>query len=380
MSAKPPEGKALIPLSLGDPTVYGNFKVPDHVLPVMDRELASYKINGYGHSCGTDEARESVARRFGTAKHPLTKDDVILASGCSQALDLVFKVIAEPFVHNVVLPRPGFSIYATILHAMGVECRFYDLIPHKGWVCDVSHMESLCDDKTAAILINNPSNPCGSVFPRQHVVDIVSLCSKKRIPLISDEIYADMAFRGHEFVSAAEVSEDVPILIVGGLAKQYMVPGWRIGWVCVHDRNDVFSDVRSGLHDLSTLTIHPATPMQALVKPLLEDTPASYYSQVMDQLEVNMNVFKSGIAEAPGLTFLTPQGAMYGMIEVDPAVLGVEDEVEFAKELLKEEAVFVLPGSCFQIPNFVRIVVTPPREVLEDAAQRITAFCKRRVA
>lgn len=107
----------------------------------------------------------------------------------------------------------------------------------------MKHMESLIDEKTAAILVNNPSNPCGSVYSKKHLEDILEVANKYRVPIISDEIYGDMVFEGHTFYPIASLTSTVPVLTVGGLAKMYVVPGWRVGWVLVYDRNNLFKEV-----------------------------------------------------------------------------------------------------------------------------------------
>ena len=103
-------------------------------------------------------------------------------------------------------------------------------------------MEQLIDHKTKAIVINNPSNPCGSVFDKQHLQDIISIAEKHCVPIISDEIYADMAFEPYKYIPLTSLSVNVPVLCCGGLAKKYLVPGWRIGWVIIHDRNEIFAN------------------------------------------------------------------------------------------------------------------------------------------
>lgn len=167
----------------------------------------------------------------------------MICSGCSGALDLCVTVLADEG-QNILMPRPGFSLYQTLAMSKGIECRYYDLLPEKNWEIDLAHLESLVDGRTAAIVVNNPSNPCGSVYSREHLLDILRVAEKTRVPIIADEIYADMAFRPHRFYPLASLTETVPVLAVGGLAKRYLVPGWRVGWVLVHDRRGLFTEVR----------------------------------------------------------------------------------------------------------------------------------------
>lgn len=113
---------------------------------------------------------------------------------------------------------------------------------------------SLVDTRTRLIVVNNPSNPCGSVYCKRHLYEILSFARKHRLPIVADEIYGDIVFQGNEFVPLATLSTEVPILSVGGLAKQHLVPGWRLGWIAIHDRNNLFRDV-SALHLHSLLSL-----------------------------------------------------------------------------------------------------------------------------
>lgn len=376
MKINPNPSKKLIPLTIGDPTIHGNFKAPPHLSELIHKSLESYDFNGYPHACGIKEAREAVARTHSVPNRaPVSVDDVILTCGCSQAIDMAISVLANPGEHNILIPRPGFSLYQTLCKSKGISTKYYSLNPEKKWECDLEEMASLIDDKTAAILINNPSNPCGSNFTREHIQDIISLAESRNLPIIADEIYEHMVFGASAYTSFAEVSDNVPIIHVGGLAKQFMIPGWRLGWLVLHDRHERFGHVRKGLMDLSTLTLGPTSVVQSIVPALLEKTPEQYYKDVINQLEDNVKVIKDHLSNTPGLHLIEPQGAMYVMVGLDESVLG--NDVEFSTNLVEEESVFVLPGSVFEMPNYIRIVITSPREILKEACERIHEFCAR---
>jgi tyrosine aminotransferase len=382
MKINPNPAKKLIPLTIGDPTIHGNFVAPVHMNERIATALDTFKFNGYPHACGIKEARASVGRTHSVPHHPpVSVDDVILTCGCSQAIDMAISVLANPGEHNILIPRPGFSLYQTLCQSKGIETKYYSLDPSKSWEVDLEEMHSLIDKNTAAILVNNPSNPCGSNFSRSHVEAIISVAEKHKVPIIADEIYEYMVFSGETFTPFASVSDNVPIIHVGGLAKQFMIPGWRLGWIVLHDRHSRLGDIRSGLMDLSTLTLGPTSLVQSIVPDLLEDTAKEYYVQVLHQLEDNVSVLKKNLADAPGLRLIEPQGAMYVMVGLDLEILDdIKDDVDFSTKLVEEESVFVLPGQVFQIPNHFRIVITSPKNVLQDACERIRAFCDRRAA
>ena len=121
----------------------------------------------------------------------------------------------------------------------------HTLQPEQSWEADLEHAATLVDDRTRCMIVNNPSNPCGSVYSKKHLQEILGFASKVFLPIIADEIYGDIVFEGNEFVPMATLTSEVPILSVGGLAKQNLVPGWRMGWICIHDRNELFKQVRS---------------------------------------------------------------------------------------------------------------------------------------
>ena len=406
LTVKPNPTLSLIPLSIGDPTVFGNFSPPSALLSKLVKllhdsgGLAGYtfiqdhskerialtrSLHGYPHSCGTIEARSAVAAYVSEPNQPaVSHENIILTCGCSQALDLAISVLADPGKQHILLPRPGFSLYRSLCASKGIHTKYYDLLPNNRWQADIAMLkEQIVEGETAALLVNNPSNPCGSNFSREHVEAIVQVCEEKNLPIIADEIYANMHFRSESsFHSFASVSAGrVPVLQVGGLAKRFMVPGWRMGWVALHDSFDnKLKEVREGLQDLSTLTLGPSSVLQAIVPFALQETPESYHKDVIERLSDNASIIAETLQDTPGLQVIPAEAAMYILVGIDTNLLKVADDVEFSTLLLQEQSVFVLPGQCFQIPNFFRIVITPPPEKLLEACKRIKHFCEMRAS
>lgn len=369
--------KPLIPLSIGDPTVFGNLEAPDTLVKAVTQAMSGNKFNGYAPSMGVPVAREAIAKRFTRESAPLKADDIIIASGCSGALTLAIQAIASTG-ENILMPRPGFCLYATICGHSGINVKEYNLLPEKQWECDLKHMASLVDSKTKGILINNPSNPTGSNYRKEHLLEILKFAEEHRLPIISDEIYGDMVFKGEEYHPLATLTTEVPILAAGGLAKQYLIPGWRVGWVCVHDRHNRFEKVRTALQKLSTLILGANTLIQGSLPSLFEHTEESYYTGLMDKLETQAKYLSGEMKKMSCLKVIEPQGAMYLMVEIlFDKMKDITSDTDFAQKLLDEEFVFVLPGKCFNAPGFVRFVTCPPISMLETAMGRVAAFCAR---
>ncbi|CAE7341158.1 Tat [Symbiodinium sp. KB8] len=376
--------KELIPLSLGDPTVFGNFKTPQYFVDKLQENLLSFKHNGYVHSAGPPAARAAVAARYGTATSPLTAEDVVITCGCSGALDFAIGVLLSPG-QKLLLPRPGFPLYATLAASKCIDVEYYNLDPAKSWEIDLEHLESVMDPSVGAILVNNPSNPCGSVFSKEHLQAILAIADKHKVPIIADEIYGDMTFPGHTFHPIASLTSTVPVLATGGIAKQFLVPGWRVGWVKVHDQQGLLGEVREALFRMSQLILGANSLIQSALPSLLtppagspdEAALATFKAEVMEQLHANAQVVADGLAAVPGITPIVPQGAMYVMIGIDVAALdGVVDDQDFCQKLLTEQSVFMLPGACFGMPNYARVVFSAPKAKLEEAVKRIAAFCE----
>ena len=380
------DGKKLIPLSIGDPTVFGNLKMCKVFKDAVVENVKTEKFNGYCPSTGRPEARAAVADYYQTKTSQLTADAVVICSGGSGALEIAFKGLLSPG-DNILLPKPGFALYETMVQQFGSECRYYNCLPEKGWEADLAHMESLVGSRTKAIMLNNPSNPCGSVFSKEHLLDIIAIARRNRLPIITDEIYGNMVFSGTTFHPVASLTQDVPVLAIGGTAKEFLVPGYRIGWILIHDRHGILKHVVEGIKKLSQLIIGSNSLIQSCLPAILTPKAGSaaweerreWWDGTLSQIENNARFTCDFLSKVPGLSVVTPQGAMYVMVGIDIDAFDdtVTNDTEFTQKLLDEEAVFVIPGKCFGIPNFVRVVLSGPEDKLKDAYSRMANFCKR---
>lgn len=378
MKLEPNPEKDLISLSIGDPTVFGNLGPSEEMKEAVKKSLDSGKSNGYAPSVGYEAGRAAVAKRFSLPDLPLEAKDVVFACGCSEALEMAILVLANPG-QNVLIPKPGFSLYWTLCQAYNIDTKYYRLLPERSWEVDLEHLESLIDENTNSIVITNPSNPCGSVYSKEHILDICEVARRHRLPIIADEVYADMVFSDTKFYSVASLSDEIPVLTCGGLAKRFLCPGWRMGWILMQSRTGAFhEEIRRGLFNLSTRILGPCTLIQASVPAIFENTQPEFYSHAMEVFEQNAKLAFKTLSLIDGLKPVMPQGAMYLMCGLDSSYFkDIKDDQDFVEKLMCEESVFCLPAKVFEYPDFFRIVLSVPPEKVKIACQRIKEFCLR---
>ncbi|KAH7366527.1 hypothetical protein KP509_18G082700 [Ceratopteris richardii] len=264
---------------------------------------------------------------------------------------------------------------------MGVKARYYDLIPDRNWEIDLDMFEMLVDRNTVAMIICNPSNPCGAVYSYEHLSKVIAKAEHLKLPIIADEIYGHIAFKGQKFCPVASVAVDVPVLTVGGLSKRWMVPGWRLGWIIISDAYGIFAKGRvvEGLTKLAQLTVNTTSIVQAAAPAILKNTPDAFYENSNALLEEAAKLCCSRIQRIPGLDCPSkPQGSMFIMVKLNMTMFPeLRDDIGFAYALATEESVIVLPGTAFGTPNWIRIIFAAQPSLLDQAWDRIESFCSR---
>lgn len=219
----------------------------------------------------------------------------------------------------------------------------YNLLPEQEWQIDLNHLEGLVDEHTAAILVNNPSNPCGSVFTHEHMVEILKLAEKLKLPIIADEVYYGMAYdKSTKFIPFAHVGADqkddsvpqVPIISVCALSKIYCIPGWRLGWLIFHDQHGYFKDTIAGALRVSQIWLHPQVPLQAALPNILGHVPDTYMDDFLSKLAIAADYVYSQIRDnlSEYLIPVRTRGAMYMMLQIhlDKLDSSISSDLEFA--------------------------------------------------
>ncbi|WRT68906.1 tyrosine aminotransferase [Kwoniella shivajii] len=376
----PSTSKVPINLGLGDPTHYPLHPPPAAAIAAVECAVSGGRANGYLNGVGSMEARQAVVdyhKRWDGVDYDAS--DIVLTHGVGQALDLLFSVMIPPASverANILVPRPGFAQYTALLADLDAEIRYYDCIEENDWEVDLDMVDQLCDEDTRAIILTNPSNPCGSNYSREVLKDLLKVAERHKVPIIADEIYGHMTWSS-PFTPLASLSKSVPIITLSGLSKRFLVPGWRFGWAALHDPLGVAADVKRGMAVWGNRFMGPNSIIQAALPTILA-TESEWFDEVIYKIETLAKIVYQGLSDTPGLSTTFPSGAMYCFAKISrDAFPDLEDDVAFATALYNEEAVFVLPGICFGMPGYFRIVLATPSDVMTDVVERVQGFCDR---
>ncbi|CBI21885.3 unnamed protein product, partial [Vitis vinifera] len=300
----PQDHRPVIPLGHGDPSAFSCFRTTPVAEDAIVDALRSRKFNSYAPAVGILPARRAIAEHLShDLPYKLSPDDIFLTIGCSQAIELIIKVLARPGA-NILLPRPGYPFYESHAAANHLEFRHFDLLPEKGWEVDLEGVKALADENTVAMVIINPGNPCGNIFTHEHLKKVAETARMLGILVISDEVYAHLAFGGNPYVSMGAFGSITPVITLGSISKRWIVPGWRLGWLVTNDPNGILhkSGVVESIVSSLNISSDPATFIQGAVPQIIEKTTDDFYLKIISILRETAGTCFDGIEDIPCLT------------------------------------------------------------------------------
>ncbi|KAI9086705.1 hypothetical protein K1719_031299 [Acacia pycnantha] len=373
--------RPLLRLCRADPTDFSCFRTTRVAPDAITSAVQSFSFNCYPPTVGLLEARRAVAEHLSSdLPFQLSPDDVYITIGCTQAINIMISVLARPGA-NILLPRPGYPQYEARAACNGLEVRHFELLPERGWEIDIDALEDLADDNTVAMVIINPSNPCGNVFTYQHLKRVAETARKLGIFVIADEVYAHMTFGSNPFVPMGVFASIVPVITLGSLGKRWLVPGWRLGWIVTCDPNGIFqkTGVVTNIKNYLNITTDTPTIMQAAIPQILKKTEDEFFAHNLDIMRECADIFYVRCKEIPCLICPhKPESTLTVMVQMNfSQVEGIIDDVDFCVKLIKEESVVLLPGVTVGLKNWLRISFAAEPSALEDALSRIKAFSLR---
>jgi alanine-synthesizing transaminase len=344
-------GRTVRYLNIGDPIPFG-FRTPEHMVEAVARAVRDGH-NGYAPSAGIPAAREAVTAECVNRGMPMTPDRVVITSGTSEGIELALNALAESG-DEVLVPTPTYPLYTAVLAKIGARPAFYRTDPAHGWQPDLDHIRSLISTRTKALVVIDPNNPTGASYPADTRKALLEIADTNNIPLLADEVYADLAFDGPVPAFASQ-HPDAPVITFSSLSKAYLAPGWRAGWMAV-GRTERLDEVLAGIKKLADGRLCSTGPMEhALVAALNGDR--SHQGAFRDALRARAVLSHERLNAIEGITSVMPAAAFYAMPKVElPA--GVSDE-DYVLALLRETGVLCVYGSGFgtdPAAGFFRVV------------------------
>ena len=370
------QGHEILKLNIGYPIAYPGLPTPPHMVDAYVEALQSGR-NGYSPSYGLPELRQAIAVDEQRKGWDATSDDIYVCHGVTEALQLIFAAVLDSG-SKVLAPGPHYPPYMAYPQMYGASTVEYKLHADDGWKPDFDDIESKMDDDVRLLVLINPNNPCGSVCGSEDVDRMLAIArSYPNCILVADEIYDGLDFTG-KHVSVASRSKDVPVIALNGVSKVYYAPGWRIGYMAIHDPVGLMALVRDGLERLLRSRLCASTPAQLGYLAGLTGEK-SWMRAYSERVQKQRNHCLKRIEEIDGLEVESPGGAFYMFVRLtDPQ--WANDDKQFVLRLLEEEHVLLVHGSGFSPElgrGHVRLVYLPSVEVLDEAFDRIERFLER---
>ncbi|KAL6975431.1 tyrosine transaminase [Sarracenia purpurea var. burkii] len=312
--------------------------------------------------------------------YKLSPDDTFVTCGCTQAIEIALTILARPG-KNILVPNPGFPLYDLCGAFRDLEVRHFELLPEKGWEVDLDDVEALADHNTVAMVIINPGNPCGNVYTYQHLEQIAETAKRLKIIVIADEVYGHLVFGDNPFVPMGVFGMEVPVLTLGSLAKRWMVPGWRLGWMVINDPCCILKKPKivDRIKQYFDICGTPATFIQAAVPRILQQTEEVFFLETIGILKQTSDFCCDQIKEIPCFSCpYKPEASLFVMVKLNLSLLrDISDDIDFCFQLAKEESVIILPGYTVGMKNWLRITFAAEPSALEEGLERVKSFYHR---
>jgi alanine-synthesizing transaminase len=367
-------GHSVLRLNIGNPAPFG-FDAPEELLQDMIRNLAG--AHGYSDSRGILPARRAVAQHYrNLGLTDVGIDDVFLGNGVSELVTMALQALLEDG-DEVLIPAPDYPLWTAATTLAGGKAVHYLCDETAGWLPDLSDLAAKVTGRTRAVVIINPNNPTGAVYPRDLLEGIIDLARRNHLLVFADEIYDKILYDGAVHHCAAALAPDVFCLTFNGLSKAYRVAGFRSGWVLVSGPRQHARNYLEGLATLAATRLCPNVPGQYAIQAALGGRQ-SIADLVLPggRLREQRDRAWQRLTEIPGVSCVKPQGALYAFPRLDPAVHKIHDDERFVLDLLLREKIQVVQGTGFNWPrpDHFRIVTLPRADELDAAIVRIGRF------
>ena len=368
------KGLEVLKLNIGNPAPFG-FRAPEEVISDMSSNLR--ESEGYSNSKGIWAARKAIMQYAQNLNIPnLSMDDIYTGNGASELINLCMSALLDDG-DEILIPAPDYPLWTACATLAGGKVVHYICDEQSEWYPDLPDIENKITDKTKAIVIINPNNPTGAVYPREVLEGIVKIAREHQLILFSDEIYDRLVMDGYTHTSIASLAPDLFCVTFSGLSKSHMIAGFRIGWMILSGNKEIAKDYIEGIKMLSSMRLCSNVPAQSIVQTALGGTQSvKGYVNESGRVTKQRDFIYERVNSIPGLSVVKPKAAFYCFPKLDCERFNIHDDMQFAYDLLKRERVLLVQGTGFNwiAPDHFRIVYLPMLPTLKEAMEKIGDF------
>ena len=371
------EGQHIIKLNIGSPGSFG-FDAPEEILRDIIHNLSS--ASGYCDSKGLFSARKAIMH-YAQEKHiqDVQMDDIFIGNGVSELIVMAMQALLNNG-DEVLIPAPDYPLWTATVVLAGGTARHYMCDEQSGWLPSLDDIRSKITPRTRAIVIINPNNPTGSLYPDELLCEIIEIARQNHLIIYADEIYDKVLYDDAKHTSIASLANDVFFVTFSGLSKNYRAAGFRSGWAVVSGKKHHAQDYITGLTMLASMRLCANVPAQYGIQ-----TALGGYQSINDLVMPTGRLLRQRdlawklLTEIPGISCFKPPAAMYLFPRLDPKMYPIRDDQQFVLDLLVEEKVLLVQGSGFNWPHpdHFRVVFLPNSDDLTEAISRIACYLDR---
>ena len=369
-------GTHVLKLNIGNPAPFG-FRTPDEVIYDMRQQLT--ECEGYSDAKGLFSARKAIMQ-YAQLKHipNVSIGDIYTGNGVSELINLSMSALLDNG-DEILIPSPDYPLWTACATLAGGKAVHYICDEQSEWYPDLNDIEKKITDRTKAIVIINPNNPTGALYPEEILQKIVDIARRHQLIIFSDEIYDRLVMDGEKHISIASLASDLFCVTFSGLSKSHMIAGYRIGWMILSGNKKHVKDYIEGINMLSNMRLCSNVPAQSIVQ-----TALGGHQSVNDYIVPGGRIYEQrefiykALTDIPGITAVKPKAAFYIFPKIDTKKFNITDDEKFALDLLREKKILLIHGGGFnwKEPDHFRVVYLPRVEVLEKAARNIADFLR----
>ncbi|MBQ9842604.1 MAG: aminotransferase class I/II-fold pyridoxal phosphate-dependent enzyme [Oscillospiraceae bacterium] len=367
-------GMRVLKLNIGNPAPFG-FQAPEEVIQDIRDNIVN--CQGYSDSRGIFAARKAIMQ-YAQLKHipNVQMKDIFTGNGASELIQLSLNALLNTG-DEVLIPSPDYPLWTACTNLAGGKAVHYICDEESDWYPDPADIESKITPKTKAIVIINPNNPTGALYPRELLEKIVDIARRHELIIFSDEIYDRLVMDGLEHISTASLAPDLFCVTFSGLSKSHMVCGFRVGWMILSGNKALARDYIAGINMLSNMRLCSNVPGQSIIQTALGGYQSvNEYTVPGGRIYDQREFICKALNDIPGISAVRPKAAFYIFPKIDTKKFNITSDTQFALDFLKEKRVLIIPGSGFnwKQPDHFRVVYLPRVADLQSATDKLAHF------